>query len=94
MCGGDALEVDLHWESLNRRAIGATLKLHTSEGTFLRDVRVSSGYLSGDTARIHFGIPKTAEVQKLEIAWPDGQSTTLDTLEHNTLVTISRKGDL
>jgi hypothetical protein len=94
MCGGDALEVDLHWESLNRRAIGATLKLHTSEGTFLRDVRVSSGYLSGDTARIHFGIPKTAEVQKLEIAWPDGQSTTLDTLEHNTLVTISHKGDL
>jgi enediyne biosynthesis protein E4 len=91
-CAGDALEVDLHWESLNSRAVGATLKLHTSAGTFLRDVRVNSGYLSGDAARIHFGVPKTADINSLEILWPDGESTILEGLERNTLMTISRKG--
>jgi enediyne biosynthesis protein E4 len=94
ICGGNALEVDLRWTTANTRAIGATLKLHTNQGTFLRDVRVSSGYLSGDTSRIHFGVPENATIESLEILWPDGQSTNLENLEHNSLVTISRKGDL
>ena len=61
LCNGDALEVDLNWESLNTRAVGATLKLHTSAGTFLRDVRVNSGYLSGDQLTGSFWYSKECE---------------------------------
>lgn len=94
LCTGDAIGVDLRWNSSNTNAIGATLKLETSAGTFYRDVRVTSGYLSGDAARIHFGIPKGAIVGRLEVTWPDGQTSTFDTLEKNSLLTISRKGEL
>jgi enediyne biosynthesis protein E4 len=94
LCVGNALEVDLRWSSRNSSAVGATLKLHTSQGIFLRDVRVSSGYLSGDSSRIHFGVPKDATLESLEIIWPDGQRSSLTDLSVNQLMTVKRQGDL
>jgi hypothetical protein len=88
---GNALEVDLHWSSLNTRAIGAKLILYTSQGQFMRDVRSNSGYLSGDSARVHFGIPEGAELEKLEIIWPDGYISEIDAPSINTLTTLSRE---
>lgn len=39
LCGGDSLEVELNWPQVqNHQAIGARLLLHTSTGTYLRDV--------------------------------------------------------
>ena len=91
LCGGGAVEVDLNWTgSKNTRAVGARLALQTSAGTFYRDVRASSGYLSGDPARVHFGIPQGAAIQGLEIQWPDGQITKVDSIPNNSLETVTR----
>jgi hypothetical protein len=91
LCGGSGLEVDLRWPaSQNTRAIGARLALHTSTGTFYRDLRAGSGYLSGDPARVHFGIPQGAALQRLEITWPDGAESSVDTPQAQTLVTVTR----
>jgi enediyne biosynthesis protein E4 len=89
--GGDALTVDLAWNSSNSEAIGATIKLTTSSGTFMRDVRTTSGYLSGESSRVHFGIPKDAALTSLEILWPDGQTSNITDLQENTLLSIARK---
>jgi cytochrome c peroxidase len=92
LCGGHSLLVDLRWPgSANTHAIGAELALTTSAGTFTRDVRSGSGYLSGDPARLHFGMPAGASIEALEIRWPDGVRSTLDKLQPNTLVTVSRE---
>ncbi len=75
LCTGAALEVELHWEGVpNRRAIGAKLLLHTATGTLSREVRASSGYLSSDPPRVHFGLgdPETVDLDDLEVRWPDG----------------------
>ena len=91
LCGGSGLEVDLRWPaSLNTRAIGARLALHTSAGTFYRDVRAGSGYLSGDPARVHFGFPHGAALQRLEIDWPDRAVSSVDVPQAQTLVTVTR----
>jgi hypothetical protein len=91
LCGGAGLEVDLRWPgSQNPYAIGARMALHTSAGTYYRDVRAMSGYLSGDPARIHFGLPSGAVPQQLEISWPDGARSSVDTLTPQTLVTLTR----
>jgi enediyne biosynthesis protein E4 len=91
ICEGKSLQVDLFWlRSGNTRALGANLTLHTSTGTYYRDVKAASGYLSGDAARIHFGFPKDAQLQKLEIRWPDGVISTIDELTPHTLVEITR----
>jgi hypothetical protein len=93
LCEGSSLEVDLFSpDSQNTRAIGATLMLHTDVGTYYRDVKAASGYVSGDAARIHFGFPKTAHLQQLEIRWPDSQVTMVDTPTINTLLKVTRNG--
>jgi hypothetical protein len=92
LCGGAGLAVDLRWpSSQNPYAIGAQLALHTDAGVYYRDVRTSSGYLSGDPARIHFGTPDGAILQSLEIRWPDGARSTVDALKAHTLVTVIRE---
>jgi hypothetical protein len=92
LCGGSSLEIDLAWpRSKNTRAIGATLALHTSAGTVYRDVRAASGYLSGDPARIHFGVPAEAKLLRLDIRWPDGTLSTVERPTAQTLLTITRQ---
>jgi len=92
LCGGDALAVDLAWpESSNRRAIGAQLLLQTDQGRHLRNVQAASGYLSGDTSRIHFGLPSDAGIEQLEITWPDGMQSTIGNIASNHLVRVTRQ---
>ncbi|HET9224524.1 MAG TPA: CRTAC1 family protein [Roseiflexaceae bacterium] len=92
LCGGAGLEVDLRWPaSKNPYAIGARLALHTSAGTYYRDVRAVSGYLSGDSARIHFGVPAGAVPQRLEVRWPDGAESSVYAPATQTLVTVTRE---
>lgn len=91
LCGGMGLEVDLLWrESANPYAVGAELVLHTSAGTFTRQVQVASGYLSGDPTRVHIGIPADATLNHLDIRWPDGEVSRLPHPPANQLLQIRR----
>ena len=74
LCGGAGLLVDLRLpDSANTHAIGARAVLVTAAGVRQsRVVRAQSGYLSGDTSRLHFGIPAGDAPARLEITWPDG----------------------
>jgi hypothetical protein len=91
LCRGAALEVDLRWpQSANRFAIGAQLVLYTSAGTYYRDVRAASGYLSGDPSRVHFGFPADAALERLEVRWPDGKVSNVAPITAQVLATISR----
>jgi hypothetical protein len=89
---GSALTIDLRWsDSANPFAIGAIVRLHTDRGVILRDVRAISGYLSGDPARLHVGIPAGATVERLEIRWPDGAVSELDAPPLNHHLTVTRQ---
>ncbi len=93
LCGGAALEVKLHWESSpNRRAIGAELRLRTPNGILHREMRASSGYLSSDPARVHFGFGQRTDKApfQLEVIWPDGRISRIDRPSPGTLLTVKR----
>jgi enediyne biosynthesis protein E4 len=91
ICGGASLQVDLRWAGTpNPFALGAHLRLQTDRGEYLRDVRASSGYLSGDPARVHFGLPAGETLEALEIRWPDGAVSRVDDLMQNQLVEVTR----
>jgi hypothetical protein len=91
LCEGNSLEIDLRWPaSGNTRALGAELNLLTSTGTYYRDIRAASGYLSGDPSRVHFGVPRNSQLVELRIRWPDGEITRLNTIDVNTLLTVTR----
>ncbi len=91
LCTGATLQVDLRSsESHNLSAIGAQLALYTDKGVLRRDVRASGGYLSGDPARVHFGFPVQTRLDRLEIMWPDGAVSVIETPSINTLLTVTR----
>jgi hypothetical protein len=88
LCGGDNLIVRLRDEaSMNPFALGATVRLIGGDLTQSRSVRASSGYLSGDPAEVHFGIPEGSVDLTLEVQWPDGEETSM-IVSPNTLVTL------
>lgn len=91
LCGGDSIEVDLHWTPSASASIGAQLILHTGEGIQRRDVTVSSGYLSGDPSRVHFGFAPGATLERLTIIWNDGEYSVAEDLRANTLISIYRE---
>ena len=93
VCGGAALEVELHWPgSLNSRAIGAQLRLHTSDGRYVREMRAGSGYLSSLPARVHFGLGSAAgsDLRRLEVIWPDGATSRIDNPPMGSLLEVRR----
>ncbi|MEZ4713444.1 MAG: FG-GAP-like repeat-containing protein [Caldilineaceae bacterium] len=91
LCTGHGVQVELRWPGrANRNALGARLTLHTSRGDYQRQVKAGSGYLSGDAARVHFGLPTDATIGALEIEWPDGVRTTVEDLSPDLLVSIVR----
>ena len=92
LCAGPAIEVDLRWEGKgNGRGIGSQLVLHTDSGKFYRDVTALSGYLSGDSSRIHVGFPAGSKLGRLDIIWNDGQYSEVVGLAPDTLVTVTRQ---
>ncbi len=90
LCSNQHLTVDLRQPGGNPRAIGATLELHTSAGIQTREVRVQSGYLSGDSARTHFGLPQGATITALLVIWPDGSISEMTEIAPTTRVTVTR----
>ena len=91
LCGGPSLQVDLRWPgSPNPLAIGAIATLITDLGSLRRDLRVASGYLSGDPARLHFGVPEGTELHSLEVTWPDGAVSRIDAPRPGTRIIIER----
>ena len=91
LCSGAAVQVALDWPgSGNTRGLGAVVLLHTSAGTMSRDVRSGSGYLSGDPAQVHFGVPAIARIESVEIRWPDGQVSFVQPVQRQTQLTVTR----
>ncbi len=91
LCEGSSLIVELNWsDSHNPNAIGAKLSLETSMGTLYREIKTMTGYLSGDTHRIHFGFPKDTVLNTLTIRWPDGSVSEVIKPVANTFLRLAR----
>ena len=92
LCGGDSLEVDLRRAGVgNGHGVGARLTLYGDAGVYQRDVTAVSGYLSGDSSRVHFGFPAGASLERLTIRWNDGAFSEVRELRANTLITVTRE---
>jgi len=91
LCGGGHLQIDLRQPGFaNTQALGAGIVLITAGGVELRlEVRAQSGYLSGDTSRLHFGMPGDATLTRLEILWPDGTLSSIANPTPNALLSIT-----
>lgn len=76
-----------HWISFqlvgtssNRDAVGAHIRLRTGNTWQTRVVTAGSGYLSGSSLRLHFGLGNAKTVDEVEISWPSGLHSRLSDL--------------
>ena len=70
--GGGWLVVRAVEPELRRDAYGAVVSVTTSAGTMRRPVTAAVGYLSSSDPRAHFGLGGAADVESIQVQWPDG----------------------
>ena len=93
LCSGQSLVVHLSQAGTgNTRVLGAEVRLQTSMGVYRRQVQAASGYLSGRSPALHFGLPEDSEILVLEVRWPDGTVSLISgqSLQPNSRVAVSR----
>jgi hypothetical protein len=73
-----------HWLTLNlaghksnRDAIGAAVKIVTSQGEQYATVTTGGSYLSSSDKRVHFGVGPQSIIREIDIRWPSGIRQTL-----------------
>ncbi|HQV70363.1 MAG TPA: CRTAC1 family protein [Thermoflexales bacterium] len=91
LCSGESLEVALRMPGTqNTFALGATVQLKTSKGTYTREMRATGAHLAGNEPVAHFGFPSGAVLQSLLIRWPDGNTTETSDLTPHTFIEVTR----
>jgi hypothetical protein len=61
----------------NRDAIGARVEVWTGDHEQVEERVASSGYLSQDDGRLHFGLGPATKVDRIVVHWPSGRQQTL-----------------
>ena len=69
-------------------AVGARVTAHLGDRSISRRVKTSGSYLSARSSWVHFGLGTLESVDKLNVVWPDGESTVLENVDANRSITI------
>lgn len=88
-----------HWIAIklvghksNRDGIGAQIEVFAGGRRQQRERVGSSGYLSGDDPRVHFGLGAAAKADKIVVTWPTGGAKqVLENVSADRVVTIEEK---
>jgi hypothetical protein len=83
------LRIKLQGDSLNRFALGATVKLYSSgKGVQYLENYPYRGFQSSVESILHFGLGADTFADSVEVKWPDGKYTTLTHVRANQIITV------
>lgn len=72
----------------NRDGIGARVKVTSGGKTQTAQKKSTTGYLSQNDPRMHFGLAKNEIADRIEIIWPSGKLQTLENIKVNQILEI------
>jgi hypothetical protein len=72
------IDFELEGTVSNRSALGAEVKVFWNGRQQVQTVSGGSGFCSENQRRLHFGLGKSAQVEKVVVRWPSGKTQTLD----------------
>ncbi|MCK4699276.1 MAG: CRTAC1 family protein, partial [Bacteroidales bacterium] len=75
--------------SSNRDGIGARIKISSGGSEQIAQKKSTTGYISCNDPRIHFGIAGNEMVEKIEIKWPSGSVQVLENISANQILDIT-----
>ena len=72
------VEFDLEGNKSNRSAIGAQVTVFWNGQRQAQEINGGSGFCAQNQRRLHFGLGKTSEIEKVVIGWPSGKVQTME----------------
>jgi hypothetical protein len=81
--------INLIGTTSNRDGIGSRIKLTSGGKIQICQKKSTTGYLSQNDPRIHFGLAENDLVGRLEIKWPSGKLQVLENIAANQILTIT-----
>jgi hypothetical protein len=89
---GHRVLVHLNGVASNRDGLGATVTLVTSEGSQIRYVSPTRGYMSANEPVVHFGLGGERVIKSLEVRWPSGHRQRFENLDADRFYEITEPG--
>ena len=71
------ISFELEGAASNRSAIGAEVRLFWNGHQQVQSISGGSGFCSQNQRRLHFGVGKNPQIEKVEIRWPSGHLQTI-----------------
>ena len=72
------IDFELEGTASNRSALGAEVKVFWNGHEQVQTVSGGSGFCSENQRRLHFGLGKNAQLEKVVVRWPSGKTQTID----------------
>jgi hypothetical protein len=72
----------------NRDGIGARVELWAGGREQVAERVASSGYLSQNDARLHFGLGAATKIDKIVVHWPSGRQQTVENQNVDRVLTV------
>jgi enediyne biosynthesis protein E4 len=85
---GHWIEVKLVGTKSNRDGIGARVEVMAGGRRWTAERVASSGYLSQNDGRLHFGLGLATTIDKLTVHWPSGREQTLGNVSVDRVLTV------
>ncbi|NOY36385.1 MAG: CRTAC1 family protein [Chlorobi bacterium] len=82
------ITLSLIGETSNRDGVGARISINSEGKKQYAQKKSSSGYLSTNDPRVHFGLGKNNIVDTIEVIWPSGIVQKLENIKANQVLTI------
>jgi len=82
------LILSLVGQTSNRDGIGSRVKVTAGGKAQVAQKRSTTGYLSQNDPRMHFGLAKNEMVEKIEIKWPSGKLQVLENIKANQILSV------
>ncbi|HZS06101.1 MAG TPA: CRTAC1 family protein [Blastocatellia bacterium] len=79
------IDFELEGTESNRSAIGAQVRVFWDGQQQVQEVSGGSGFCAQNQRRLHFGLGRTPNVDRVEIRWPSGKLQTIRTPEINKI---------
>lgn len=83
------LMIKLTGTTSNRDGIGTRVKLTAGGKTQTAQKKSTTGYLSQNDPRMHFGLGQTGTIDRIEITWPSGKIQVLENIDVNQMLNVN-----
>ncbi len=85
------ITIQLEGTESNRDGIGAMVKISANDHQQIGLRRSTTGYLSQNDHRMHFGLAMAEQVDFIEISWPSGKVQRMENIKSNQIITIKEQ---